>query len=339
MPRKRQRREVEAMSLSFLDVISCGFGALILMLVLTKVFEPVLFEDTETLQGELVSLQTKAEELRDGIKDRNRDLIRAVDQDKVEHDRLNQLRRSLANLEARFAETRDQKTVSATIERELFQAKQSLSAEMQRLLKEYEKETDDTTVGGIPVDSEYVVFIIDTSGSMHDSGAWSLVLQKLDETLDVYPNIKGIQIMNDNGVYMFKSSRGEWMQDTPARRAAILDRLRNWRAVSPSNPVGGINEAISRYYRPGIKMSLYVFGDELDGRSNIQRVVDRVDNINQPDAKGDRLVRIHAVAFPVMVSGNHGPPNSGIAFAKLMRILCERNGGTFVGLNAYRSVF
>ena len=40
-----------------------------------------------------------------------------------------------------------------------------------------------------------------------------------------------------------------------------------------------------------------------------------------------------------MVSGNHGPPDSGIAFAKLMRILCERNGGTFVGLNAYRSVF
>ena len=86
-------------------------------------------------------------------------------------------------------------------------------------------------------------------------------------------------------------------------------------------------------------MSLYVFGDELDGRTNIPRVVNRVDRINQPNSNGDRLVRIHAVAFPVMVSGNFGPPDSGIAFAKLMRILCERNGGTFVGLNAFRSVF
>ena len=339
MAKMRLRRDVEGMSLSFLDVISCGFGALILMLVLTKVFEPVIFEDTEPLKGKLVSLQTKAEEIRDEIKRTNRDLIRAIDQDRTELDRINQLRRNLANLQARFAEARNKNSVSVTIERELFQAKQSLTEEMQRLLKEYEKDTDDTTVGGIPVDSEYVVFIIDTSGSMHDSGAWALVLQKISETLDVYPNIKGIQVMNDNGVYMFKTSRGEWMQDTPTRRRAILDRLRDWRAVSPSNPVGGINEAISRYYRPGIKMSLYVFGDELDGRTDIQRVVNRVDRINQPDAKGERLVRIHAVAFPVMVSGNHGPPDSGIAFAKLMRILCERNGGTFVGLNAYRSVF
>ena len=46
---KRRTREVEGMSLSFLDVISCGFGALILLLVLTKVFDPVIFD--ETIEG------------------------------------------------------------------------------------------------------------------------------------------------------------------------------------------------------------------------------------------------------------------------------------------------
>jgi len=38
---KKRRREVETGSLSFLDVICCGFGAVILLLVLTKIFEPI----------------------------------------------------------------------------------------------------------------------------------------------------------------------------------------------------------------------------------------------------------------------------------------------------------
>ena len=38
------RRDVEVFSLSFLDAICCGFGAVILLLVLTEVGEPVVFE-------------------------------------------------------------------------------------------------------------------------------------------------------------------------------------------------------------------------------------------------------------------------------------------------------
>lgn len=54
----RNRREIEGISLSFLDVISCGFGAIILLLVLTKVFEPVVIEDTiSNLEGYLAALQ------------------------------------------------------------------------------------------------------------------------------------------------------------------------------------------------------------------------------------------------------------------------------------------
>jgi len=39
------RRDVEVFSLSFLDAICCGFGAVILLLVLTEVGEPVVFEN------------------------------------------------------------------------------------------------------------------------------------------------------------------------------------------------------------------------------------------------------------------------------------------------------
>ena len=55
---KTKRREIEGLSLSFLDVISCGFGALILLLVLTKVFDPSDIKvSIGNLEDYLISLQ------------------------------------------------------------------------------------------------------------------------------------------------------------------------------------------------------------------------------------------------------------------------------------------
>ena len=36
MKKERKRRPIEEMSVSFLDVIACGFGAIILLLIITK---------------------------------------------------------------------------------------------------------------------------------------------------------------------------------------------------------------------------------------------------------------------------------------------------------------
>jgi len=46
--RPRKDRNIEGVSLSFLDVISCGFGAVILLLVLTRVFDPVTIDPSIT---------------------------------------------------------------------------------------------------------------------------------------------------------------------------------------------------------------------------------------------------------------------------------------------------
>ena len=47
------------------------------------------------------------------------------------------------------------------------------------------------------------------------------MLGVIEDTLNVYPEVKGIQIMNDMGDYMFASYRGQWIPDTP-RYVAIL---------------------------------------------------------------------------------------------------------------------
>ena len=55
-----------------------------------------------------------------------------------------------------------------------------------------------------------------------------------------------------------------------------------------------------------------------------------VDMMNREDSTGQRRVRIHALGFPVRPDA---PQVTSVRFATLMRILAERNGGTFVGLN------
>jgi hypothetical protein len=332
----RSRREIEGVSLSFLDVISCGFGAIILLLVLTKVFEPVVIEDTiSNLEGYLAALQEELFDLRGEAKDINRKMIRKEDQQSEEIVRLLRLNAELSALKSKHEKTLDKTKVSTLVEGKLAEAKQSLTDEMAKLLADYRRAADEDKIGGIPVDSEYVIFIIDTSGSMYNY-AWPLVLQKVAETLAVYPRLKGIQVMNDMGNYMFTQYAGAWIPDTDARRRAIIDRLRSWNVFSNSSPVEGITKAISTYYKPGRKISLYVFGDEFSGRS-IQRVVDVVDRINRTDSKGNRLVRIHGVGFPVQFANPPRYQETGIKFSILMRTLCEKNGGTFVGLNDFRA--
>ncbi len=332
----RNRREIEGISLSFLDVISCGFGAIILLLVLTKVFEPVVIEDTiSNLEGYLAALQEELFDLRGEAKDINRKMIRKEDQQSEEIVRLLRLNAELSALKSKNEKTLDKTKVSTLIEGKLAAAKQSLTDEMAKLLADYRRTADEDKIGGIPVDSEYVIFIIDTSGSMYNY-AWPLVLQKVAETLAVYPRLKGIQVMNDMGNYMFTQYAGAWIPDTDARRRAIIDRLRSWNVFSNSSPVEGITKAISTYYKPGRKISLYVFGDEFSGRS-IQRVVDVIDRINRTDSKGNRLVRIHGVGFPVQFANPPRYQETGIKFSILMRTLCEKNGGTFVGLNDFRA--
>jgi hypothetical protein len=263
-------------------------------------------------------------------------MVRKEDLQQEQIERLSLLNAELTALQAEHEKTLDKTKISNLIEGRLAEAKQSLTDEMATLLANYKKAEDDNKIGGVPVDSEYVIFIIDTSGSMYNY-AWPLVLEKVSETLAVYPRLKGIQVMNDMGNYMFSQYTGAWIPDTDTRRRAILDRLKTWNVFSNSSPVEGITKAITTYYKPGRKISLYVFGDEFSGRS-IQQVVDVVDRINRTNDQGERLVRIHGVGFPVQFANPPRYQDTGIKFSILMRTLCERNGGTFVGLNDFRAL-
>ena len=327
---KRRRRDMEVFSLSILDCICCGFGAIILLFVLSKAAEPNMIEQArEDLSEVLAALQEQLYDIRGETTVLNRELRGKREQISDAKELVARLQGDLSKIEGEFAASSQDEAVQNTIEGQLAAALQQLTDEMRRLLAVSPRRRDDT-VGGVPVDSEYVVFIIDTSGSMQRH-AWPLVLQKMQETLEIYPRVKGIQVMNDLGEYMFPQYRGQWIPDSPARRRAIISVLSTWSPLSNSSPVEGIDAAIRAFYAEDKKVSLYVFGDDFSG-SHAQPVVDAVDRMNRADEKGNRRVRIHAVGFPVIVDREA----SGRRFCTLMRALCERNDGTFVGLNGRR---
>jgi hypothetical protein len=331
---RKKRRGPEEFSLSFLDVICCGFGAVILLLMITKTVEPQIIEaSTVNLEGQVAAMQNQVFEIRGETRVLNRDLNAKQEQLSEYDQRIAILRGQLASMKSRHDNILVQTNSNDVVTKQLAIARQALSAEQKRLLGD-EYKSKNNLIGGIPVDSEYIIFVIDTSGSMF-SYSWQRMMDELEATLSIYPKVKGIQIMNDMGKYMFSRYRGKWIPDTPSRRKVMMDNLRNWNVFSNSSPVEGITQAIRTFYDPNKKISVYVFGDEFTGQS-IAEVVDTVDRINQENSNGERLVRIHAVGFPVQFSRAPHLQTTGIRFATLMREITYRNGGTFVGLNDFR---
>jgi hypothetical protein len=334
MRKRRTRREVEVFSLSFLDCICCGFGAIILLLCLVKINEPKALEAAAVDRSGLIAkLEEELAEIRGESTILQRELDSRVRQLSTHRDLVARLRGDLSKVQGQFKGSQELSAVQEAIEGRLLLAQQQLTDEQKRLQAQQSRpRPKDNPVGGIPVDSEYVLFVIDTSGSM-TSLAWPLMVQKMSEVLDAYPQVKGLQVMNDEGHYMFGSYSGKWIPDTPARRRAVIERLSSWNSYSNSSPVEGIEAAIRTFARPDTKMSIYVLGDEFTGKS-MQDVVMTVDRLNRRG--GERKVRIHAIGFPTMFSQNDWPETTGLRFATLMRILCDRNGGAFVGLNSVR---
>ena len=324
----RRRRSVEVFSLSFLDCICCGFGAIILLLVLTEIGRPAVLEKSrKNLDGQVRNLTEQLHAIQGETTVLSRELEGSRASLEEERQKLARLAGELSALHGEYATSTQDASVTNHVEGELVAAYQKLSAQMQRLLAQRARRPAAEAIGGIPVDSEYVIFVVDTSDSMTDNH-WDANLGIIEEILGFYPHVLGLQIMNDQGAYMFADSKGKWLTDSPEERAEIRKRATHWAAFSQSNPVPGMEEAIRTYWAPDKRISVFVLGDEFTGKS-IQAALDSITALNKPGPDGRRVVRIHAIGFP---EGPGMSPDTNIRFSALMRLVCSQNNGTFVGL-------
>jgi len=300
-----------------------------------KPVDPAMIEVSEVPQeASVTELQEQLFEIRGETRILNRDLNAKHEQLSALTDRIARLRRDLSDIEGRY-QTSQQLSDETTDEiGKLAVAQQFLTDEMKRLLSSTVKRDNDP-IGGVPVDSRYIVFVIDTSGSMFNTpGNWDAVLEVIATTLDVYPQVEGIQVMSCWGDYMFNSYQGQWIPDSPQRRRQIIAALRTWNPFCDSSPVRGVTQAIDTFYSPDKQISVYYLGDDFDRAGGpIESALRTIDRINQEDSSGERRVRIHAIGFPTIFSLPRRFHPSVYRFATFMRELTGRNGGTFVGLN------
>jgi len=329
----RKKRKGPSFNLSFLDSICCGFGAIILLFVLSLGVETTRISELRNILQNIVQqrmlklseYQTRAEELQT-LLTREKEIADEVESEVVD------LEAMIAKLKQQIQDKDASKDEFLV---DIEQIEEEIAA-MQKDLEIEQKEVEPTPVG-LPVESTHIAFVIDTSGSMRD-GATNLLIGhvgiKLEQILESYPEVKGIQLLDANGRFMLgRSAAGGWLEDSPQVRETMVRTARLYPHESNSNPVPGIVRAIRTLADPKneeMKMGLFVMGDEFTGRSD--KVLNPIDKLNRR-ADGERMVRINAIGFPNVIRQTLFMGQSGLKFANLMRELTYAHNGAFIALN------
>ena len=311
---KKRRSSGEIFGLAFLDVIACGFGAIVLLLLISRPtpiegdgetqpsIDPVELEEVSDLVSRL---RARWSALRDALAS---EPVRPVATDGEDSALAEAIRSAGERLEQLRRDNRGLERVEESLRRATLRAPGPARER-------------DPEVGGIPVDSEYVIFILDTSGSMKSID--DQVMDVLDRVLDIHPTVRGFQIMNDNGAYLIDAYRKKWIPDTPRRRRSILNALRTWGAMSNSSPVEGLQAALRAYARQDRKIAIYIFGDDFSG-SSYDRVMETLRTLNTDPGTGRSRVRVHAIGFVSTQVHDR--------YATLMREVTRHHDGAFLAL-------
>ncbi|TRW48690.1 VWA domain-containing protein [Aliidiomarina halalkaliphila] len=311
-----KRPPIEIFNLSFLDIIACAFGAIVLLVLLAKNNEvpaEMSAEDVMVRIERLMAVKQRVNELQERLLAEEEALQMAEaeaasileGEDALEAS-LPRAQQSIARLQGQAQSLREQ-----------------IRREQARIQVPSAPEEPSSMVGGIPTDAEYVIFVIDTSGSMSVGGGWQQVTNVLTDIIRNHPELKGFQIIDADGKYMFSNQQGRWLTDSPSMRRRAIQGLQNFRGGG-SAPEVGMMQALRQYRNHQGKTSMYVFGDDFRP-GTLDEVVMEITRLNQ-GLDGEPRWRIHGVGFHRERWGD------APQFAAFMKAVTERNRGSFVAL-------
>ena len=313
-------------SLSFLDVICCGFGAIILLLMITKTAAPQIIEaSTINLEGTVAELQQQVFQTLGETNILNRDLNAKQEQLSEYEQRIAILQDQMASVKSRSDSLQVDSSSNAALLGQLDEAKQALTEEEKRLLGTQYR-SKNKTIAGIPVDSEYIIFIIDNSGSMIEARPKMKALMR--DIFALYPTVKEFQVMSGQGKSIIPSSQGRWLPDNNSSRRDVLDRLNRWDCTASdcSDPVKGLKNAINEFAKDDKRISIYVFGDDnSSSKRGLASVTRLLSKTNNTPANAKPRVRVHAIGFPTRMGDEE-------KFSELAGAVTRKSGGVFVGL-------
>jgi hypothetical protein len=309
----KKREQLEPFSLSFLDVISCGFGAVVMLVLIFKPQTEAIEiqEKPSSSSFELVSRVLALTELKD-------ELMAMLQSEKSADSTVDMVSESLkTSLDRERQKLETSKAEIQELKKQLAAMSSKVETVKNAALSQGNKDKLDDEVAGIPVDRKYVIFIVDTSGSMKQ--IWDKVSRTMNKILEIHPKVDGFQIMNDNGNYLVSGYAKKWMQDTPTMRNRIMDLFSGWGSSSNSNPHEGMRQALSDYRNYQADLSIYVLGDDFTG-GDFDSVLNEIDTLNKKNA------RINGLSFI-------SPKASTDRFGTLMREVSQSHNGAFISIN------
>ena len=334
-----RRRQTQVFSLAFLDCICCGFGAVILIFVLS-----VDAKEKDKLQAlldvnralvEQAAVLAKMSASKEDLERSNARVATLVTDARLRNDSIHALIDELEKGLQR--EKRGQEALLVDID----DLKKEIAARQKKPDHDLVLPEVKPAPLGLPVGNNYIAFIIDTSGSMRDpnhGGLWPIAIRTIETVLDVYPAVDGIQLLDGDGRFVI-GRRGTgssgWLSDTPEIRSEIKRRLRHYDQDTVSNPVPGIYNAMRFLYdkdNEKMRMGIFVFGDEFNSSDSADVVIRRLEELNPADENGNRRVTINAVGFPTTIRYQFSMGNTGLRFANLMRTVTYLHGGAFIAL-------
>ena len=323
-----KRRQIEVFSLSFLDCLCCGFGAILLLFILS-IGSGKAGVESEIDDPTLQAMRAQLAQIEADVAQKAALLEASINSKQTEQERqriqslIQELESTLADLQQEF----DSKQANLS-------TSQQAAAEATRLLQSFKHE--DLPPIGLPADATHVAFIIDTSGSMRNQHTNQLhfgVIEQITELLDSLPEVKSIQFIDTSGNYMLRDRRGFWLPDAPGLRQQALRAVLNYPILSVSDPEAGVRKAfrdLQQILDPSDSMSLYVIGD--DFRGSTQSFLLKLDRLNPRDSTtGKRAASISAIGFPTLINPFQiGAPQGNARFANIMREIAEAHDGVLI---------
>lgn len=316
--RKRLKRPpIEIFNLSFLDIIACAFGAVVLLVLLAKNNEvPAELDVSEVVtqieqllaaQQRVATLQADVQRQQQQLAEAESAIATVVNAEQALEAAIPRAQQSIARLQGQAQSLREQ-----------------IRQEQARLSVASVPEAPSENVGGIPTDAEYVVFVIDTSGSMSVGRGWQQVTSVVGDIIANHPQLKGFQVMSADGDFLFGSGQaGRWLTDSPSMRRRTIQGLQNFRGGG-SAPEVGMRRALQLYRNQPGKVSMYVFGDDFRP-GTLDDIVTEITRLNA-GTNGEARWRIHGVGFHRERWGD------AEQFAAFMKAVAERNRGAFIAL-------
>ena len=175
MSRRRRNRFLNPFGLAFLDVMSCGLGAAVLLFLIIDHNLTELAQASESGEGDLQLLEQSIQEQEEMIAGHQRQ----VQQLRRELQRLAEQRVAAITTQAELRASQPQASDTVRLEKELRKQKQKLQeAKKSKQLMEKEGEGQRQYVAGFRVEGRRILILLDRSASMQDEHIATIIRNK-----------------------------------------------------------------------------------------------------------------------------------------------------------------